>query len=183
MYDYNTLYSQKFVTASQIAKQVKSGWNCWIDIALAQPQSMIQALGEAAKNNLFSNVKVHTMLDTYPMAWFSEDLQENLKGISWFSGEQARKSINAGYGELMPCYYRDMPALIDQYIDIDCFMACVSPMDRHGYFSLGTTCSNSIAAMKKANYIFFRSKQTYAQSLKRSSRTYFRGNFYLRASF
>ena len=154
MHDYNTLYSQKLVTASHIAGQVRSDWNCWIDIALGQPQSIIQALGEAAKKNLFSNVKVHTMLDTYPMAWFSEDMQENLKGVSWFSGGQARKAIKAGYGELVPCYYRDMPALIDQYVDIDCFMACVSPMDRHGYFSLGTTCSNSIAAMKKAKYIF-----------------------------
>ncbi len=41
-----------------------------------------------------------------------------------------------------------------QFIDLDVFYATVSPMDRHGYFSLGTTAAECQALAEQAKHIF-----------------------------
>ncbi len=77
-----------------------------------------------------------------------------MTGISWFSGAQARTAVNGGYGDIMPCYYRDMPELFTRCVGIDAFCAVVSPMDKHGYFSTGINGSNSAAMFRKAKRIY-----------------------------
>ncbi|NCC69534.1 MAG: 4-hydroxybutyrate--acetyl-CoA CoA transferase, partial [Clostridia bacterium] len=55
---------------------------------------------------------------------------------------------------IMPCYYRYIPSLFTDYVDMDAYFAVVSPMDKHGYFSTGGDGSNSFAMMKKAKRIY-----------------------------
>ncbi|MGC8660354.1 MAG: acetyl-CoA hydrolase/transferase family protein [Desulfomonilaceae bacterium] len=42
--------------------------------------------------------------------------------------------------DFMPCYLWQLPRVLLEFINIDVFMITVSPMDKHGYFSLGTSC-------------------------------------------
>jgi acyl-CoA hydrolase len=97
---------------------------------------------------------MHTILDVFPMAFYDKEFSGKLQGVSWFTGSGARTAINGGYGGLMPCYYRDMPSLFTDYVDMDAYCAVVSPMDKHGYFSTGATGSNSFAMIRKAKRIF-----------------------------
>jgi itaconate CoA-transferase len=41
------------------------------------------------------------------------------------------------------CYLWQLPKVFSDFIHLDVFMITVSPMDRHGYFSLGTSCDYS----------------------------------------
>lgn len=151
---YRKLYKQKLATAEALAERVESGNVVCSDITLAQPSGLLNALAQHVKKDGLTGVKQHTVLDVYPYEMYQNaDLLGSLTGISWFSSGGARKAVNGGYGDVMPCYYRDIPSLFEQYVDVDYFFAAVSPMDSHGYFSMSTVGSNSEAMMRKAKHI------------------------------
>ena len=96
---------------------------------------------------------------------FSREASANLTPVSWFSGKGLRQAANEGRGDLMPCYYNDMPRLYDEYQEIDAFYACVSPMDSHGYFSTGVTSSYSEVLLRKAKCIYLEVNENMPRSL------------------
>ena len=148
------MYKKLLTTPEALAERVQSGNVICSDITLGQPAGILNAVAQHVKDAGLKDVKQHTVLDVYPYEMYQNaDLLGSLTGISWFSSGGARKAINGGYGDLMPCYYRDIPGLFEKYIDVDYFVAAVSPMDKHGYFSMSTVGSNSNAMMRKAKHI------------------------------
>ncbi|HVI39532.1 MAG TPA: acetyl-CoA hydrolase/transferase C-terminal domain-containing protein [Anaerovoracaceae bacterium] len=152
--NFSEVYKSKITTSDKIAGQIKSGWNCCTDIALAYPGGIIEAVkAKAAADDKFF-INIYTMLDVYPMNLCSESSEGRLSWISWFSGGNARKAVNEGRADIMPCYYRDIPGLYIDYVDIDAYCAVVSPMDKHGYFSTGCSGSSSFSMIRKARFIY-----------------------------
>ena len=151
MADYKAMYQAKLRTPAQVAEQMESGWVIGSDSAVSQPVGLIEAFAKRAADGAVTDVKIHTMLDANPMPFYVDDsLFGKMTGISWFSSGGARKAINAGYADLIPAYYRDMPKAIRANYSYDAFIISVSPMDSHGYFSLATTSSFSEAMIDKA---------------------------------
>ncbi len=75
-------------------------------------------------------------------------------GSSWFSSAGARKAVNGGWGDFHAAYYRDIPGDIQRLYDHDVVHHRGLPMDKHGYFSMGTVGSLSEASIDKAKRIF-----------------------------
>lgn len=152
--DRATEYAKKKMSPQQIAQQVQSGWVCCADIAAAIPPATMNALGQRAESGEVRDVALHTMLDLVPLASLSAKASQGLTPVSWFSGKGFRAAVNEGRADIMPCYYRDMPSLFRDYLEIDAFFAVVSPMDEHGYFSTGVTASYTPELFRKAKRIY-----------------------------
>ena len=150
----NALYQQKIQSPDALAAQISDGWSCCTDIAAAIPASIVDAIGVRAAAGELRNVTLHTMLDLVPLAGLSPAGDRGLTPVSWFSGGGLRAAVNGGWGDVMPCYYRDMPALFSEYVPVDAFLAAVSPMDEHGWFSTGVSASNSAALLAKAKRVY-----------------------------
>ena len=126
-----------------------------MDAAVAGTPTILAALAERAKRDEVKGVRVQTLLDVYPYAFYADNsLYGKLTGEAWFSGGGARKAVNGGWADTIPNYYRDAPRHIRAGEDYDLFVASVSPMDKHGWFSLGATSSYSLAMIEKAKHIF-----------------------------
>ena len=155
MTNYSELYHSRLTTADELASRVESGWTLGMDAALAQTPAIKSALAERAGRDELSGVKVQTLLDVYPYEFYADSsLSGKLNGVSWFSSGGARKAVNGGYADFIPSYYRDIPGLIRSFYEYDAFCVSVSPMDKHGYFSLATTSSYSQAMLSKAKRVF-----------------------------
>lgn len=155
MADYKAMYQAKLMTAEQVAQQVESGWVLGTDAAVAATPAILQAIADKIRATDTKDVKVHTMLDSYPFAFYADNsLFGKMTGISWFSSAGARKAVNAGYADLIPGYYRDWPGHITRMYEFDAACLAVSPMDSHGYFSLATTGSYSEALLAKSKRVF-----------------------------
>lgn len=154
MKSFKQQYDEKCFEPSQLVGRVQSGWNCCSDIALSAPPAIMNALGERVRNDGLHDIRLHELLSMCTMPSFQEDIARQITGVSWFSGAGERKVINAGLADLMPCYYRDMPALFRNFIEIDALFLTVSPMDKHGYFTTGLTASNSASLVGEAKHIF-----------------------------
>ena len=151
--DVNSLYAQKLCAAEDIAAQVESGWQCFADIAAAAPPAILNALGRRAAAQQLRDVRLNGMLDLEPLAVFAPEA-EGITPVSWFSGGQFRGAVNTGHGDVMPCYYRDVPDLIREVAQPDAVFLRVPPMDRHGCFSAGVTGSYTDALLRKARRVF-----------------------------
>ena len=155
MTDFRTLFEARRSTAEELAGRVESGWLIGMDAAVAGTPTILAALAERAKRDEVKGVRVQTLLDVYPYAFYADNsLYGKLTGEAWFSGGGARKAVNGGWADTIPNYYRDAPRHIRAGEDYDLFVASVSPMDKHGWFSLGATSSYSLAMIEKAKHIF-----------------------------
>lgn len=155
MTDFKKLYESKRMTAQQIAEQVQSGWMLCMDTGLSQGIDIISAIADRAKNGALSDLKIHTMFEVYPLEFYADNaLAGKITGYSWFSGGFARKAVNSGYADFIPSYYRDVPGSIRREYVYDAALIEVSPMDKHGYFSLATDYSFSDAMIEKAKRVF-----------------------------
>lgn len=143
-------YLQKRTAPEGIAGRIGSGWSCCTDIAGAIPSALLDALGQRAAAGELTDLTLHTMLDLGPLEALKAP---GITPVSWFSGGGLRGAVNEGRADLMPCYYRDMPELFRDHVEVDAFLTMVSPMDRHGYFSTGVTGSNSEILLRKAKRI------------------------------
>ena len=152
--DYAAQYREKLRTPAAIAEMVESGWNCCTDIAAAIPPAMMDAIGRRAAQGGFSGVKWNVMLDLFKTPVLTAEAFPALTPVSWFSGAGLRTAINEGRGDCVPCYYRDVPSLIGAEDGVDAVFACVSPMDKHGYFSTGCSASYSEAILRRAKRIY-----------------------------
>ena len=94
------------------------------------------------------------MLDLVPLDVLTPEALANLDLVTWFSGGGMRDAVNHGQADVMPCYYRDMPALFTGHVEVDAFFAAVSPMDEHGWFSTGASASNAAALLAKTRRVY-----------------------------
>ena len=152
--DFNELYMSKRLLPEEIAAQLQSGWSCFTDIAAAIPAGILNALAAGADTEERGSYILHTMLDLTPLDCLGPKATRNVTPVSWFSGGGLRDAINYGRGDIMPCYYRDMPGLFRDYVEVDAFLTTVSPMDKHGWFSTGAAGSNSLDLIRKAKRIY-----------------------------
>jgi len=159
------LYKQKLLTSAQLAELFEPDWKCCSDVAVSVPQMIYKALGVRARNGGIVNVTMNTFLDVVDIDCYDKNLSDKLHGVSWFSGASARKAVNGGYADFMPVSYNDMPRIIREYSDIDVFCVAVSPMDKHGYFSMGCSGSNTFAMMRKSKRIFLEVNSNMPRSL------------------
>ena len=155
MTDYKALYAQKLTSADAVAEQVQSNWLFGMDTGPSQTPAIMAAVANKIKNSDITGVKVQTLLDVYPYEFYADEtLKGKMTGYSWFSSGGARKAVNAGYADILPAYYRDVPRHIRVEYEYDAFCVSVSPMDSHGYFSLANNGSYAEAMMDKAKRIF-----------------------------
>lgn len=151
---FEDLYRQKLGTPDQVAALVQSGTYIQNDIGLTAPPAILAALDRRAQNGEIENCFYTSSLLLYPMTSLQDpETARRLRPISSFSDALARKAVNRGIADVLPNNYSDCGKIIEEYRRLEVFIATVSPMDRHGYFSFG--CSTSIipTMMDKAQMI------------------------------
>ncbi len=155
MTDFRECYAAKRMSVEDLAAEVQNGWTLCTDAALSEPVGFLAALAERAGKGELSNVTIQTLLDVYPLEVYADPaLAGKLLGCSWFSSGGARKAVNEGRADFIPNYYRDIPRHIRANYEYDAVCVSVSPMDKHGYFSLGATASYSPAMIEKAKRVY-----------------------------
>lgn len=148
------LWKQKQMTAEDIAAQIQPGWVCCTDICLGTPYALLQTVGEYLRDHNIQNVTIHTSLDIHPLSCYQQDIAPYFRGVSWFSGGWAKNAANGGFGDILPCHYREMPVFARERPKMDAFFLEVSPMDEDGYFCLGINGSNTAAMMENSSRVF-----------------------------
>lgn len=154
MADIQQLYQEKRVAVEEAAAMLNSNAVCASDIALAHSEAFYNAVAERIRKGELHNITHHSVLDLGGRPFFTPELASEYHAVSWFSGGFGRKAVNRGLCDVMPAYYRDIPRLFREVVKPDVFIAAVSPMDKHGYFSAGCDASITPAFLHTAKEIY-----------------------------
>ncbi|MEA4924348.1 MAG: acetyl-CoA hydrolase/transferase C-terminal domain-containing protein [Syntrophomonadaceae bacterium] len=151
MRDYYEEYHKKLVNADEAVKVVKSG--DWIDypLVLCAANELEKALSK--RKNELRDVKFRSTMSVWPRYCIEAD-QEGLHFCwnSWHFSNADRRNAPKGLAYYIPMRFSEQVAMT-RNIRTDIFMATVSPMDKHGYFSFGAAASASWASIAKARYV------------------------------
>ncbi|XP_073969400.1 succinyl-CoA:acetate/propanoyl-CoA:succinate CoA transferase [Rhodnius prolixus] len=129
-----------WVTAEEAVKCIKSGDSVFLSGAAATPIELANAMAEHGKKNKLKDVMVCHMHTEGPAAYAQPDCEGIFRSNSFFMAANVRKAVAEGRADATPIFLQDIPLLFHKgIIKPDVAIVHVSPPDRHGYCSLGTS--------------------------------------------
>ena len=139
-------------TSAEAVKSIKSADNVFIHSAAAVPRSLVNAMTERhAELRDVSLYQIHTEGEA---PYSNLDYSSSFKIKSFFVGANTREVVQHDSGSYIPMFLSEVPALFRKgIIPIDVALISVSPPDKHGYCSLGTSVDISLAAAQCAKIV------------------------------
>ncbi|MFA7263091.1 MAG: acetyl-CoA hydrolase/transferase C-terminal domain-containing protein [Caulobacter sp.] len=134
------------MTATEAANRIESGSRVCMGMALAEPPAILAAIAARAEADEIDEVRLYYFHST-PHAGATVlryDLMDRIRPHCFFLGPIERALLERGAAEgkrtvaFVPGAFSQAPRLMTAQAPIDAYVATVSPMDRHGFFSLGT---------------------------------------------
>lgn len=87
---------------------------------------------------------------------------EHFRSISLFIGGNVRAAVQAGTADCVPIFLHEIPRLFkEEYVKPDIALIHVSPPDKKGYCSLGTSVDCVRSAVSHSKYIVGKFSNSY----------------------
>jgi acyl-CoA hydrolase len=126
------------VAAERVLEHIGPGADVIVPIANGEPVSVMDAIEQAAPS--LDGVRVHQMHTLHDRRYLHGGTRGHLDHVSYFLSAITRPAFHAGTCDLVPNHFSEVPRLLREHTKASLVVAAASPMDRHGYFSLGTNC-------------------------------------------
>src|ERR1700735_5390561 len=141
-----SLYRSKLTTPADAVGRIASGATLSMGMAMTEPPALLKALADRATTGKVNDLKIYYFESTriagetilryeltdriHPYCMFITAVERAL--IKRGKEDGGRKVIN-----YVPSTFHQAPRFLTEHIGIDTLIMTVSPMDSHGYFSLG----------------------------------------------
>jgi acyl-CoA hydrolase len=133
-----------------VLDHLDDGADVIVPLANGEPVSVLDAMEAGAER--FRGVRVHQMHVLHDRSYIHGTMREHLLHVSYFLSPVTRPAFHAGGCELVPNNFSEVPRLLRETTRCSLVVAAASPMDRHGYFSLGTNCDYAAPFVGKAPF-------------------------------
>ena len=144
-------HPQRGVSAAEAAAVIKSGMHVFVHGAAATPTPLLDAL---VGNADVTDVTLYHLHTAGPAPFVAPEHRARFRSVSLFAGAPVRQAIADGDADFMPVFLSDIPVLFKtRRIPLDVALLQLSPPDRHGYCTLGTSVDAALAAAFSARHI------------------------------
>ena len=142
----------KYVSAAEAVKVVKSGDRVYVQAAAATPSVLTNALASRASELV--NVEICHLHTEGEALYAKPELARSFHVNSFFIGANVRHTLKTGNGSYTPVFLSELPNLFrKRVVVLDVVFIHVSPPDKHGYCSLGTSVEATLAAIEQAKIV------------------------------
>jgi acyl-CoA hydrolase len=142
------------VSAAEAVKVVKSHDRVHLHSVACAPQKLIQALCERGRAREFAHVTIEHLHTEGPAPYIEPEFEGIFHLESFFVGHNVRAATQAGQADYIPVFLSETQRLIREgYLHVNVAMVQVSPPDKHGYVSLGTSVDATLAAVECADTV------------------------------
>jgi len=139
------------VTAEQAATAIASGDRVYVHAVAAAPHVLIDAM--VARANELRNVEVVQLHTEGPAPYAAPEMKDSFRVNALFIGANVRAAVQEGRADYTPCFLSEVPSLFRTVLPIDVALIQVSPPDKHGFCSMGTSVDASRSAAATAKYV------------------------------
>ena len=144
-------WRQSALSAEDVVAKISSGMRVFVHGAAATPLSLLAALAERPG---VEGVKLYHLHLEGPARFADPDQEGRIRSVSLFTGPSLRKPVDEGRADFMPIFLSDIPGLFtSRRVPLDVAMVQVSPPDRHGDCTLGTSVDAARAAVDSARVV------------------------------
>ncbi len=133
---------------AEVVSRITSGMTLFLHGAAATPTPLVVAL--AARTDL-TGVRIYHLHTEGPAPFAEPDKEGSFRSVSLFTGAPLRKAVAEGRADFVPVFLSDIPRLFTSgAIKLDAAILQLSPPDRHGFCTLGTSVDAARAAADHA---------------------------------
>ena len=149
---FNQQYLEKRQSADDAVRLVKNGDTIVVPTGAAETPKLLAALSEQRRE--FFDVKVSQILPIRKHGYFDPETTQHIRHVAYFFGPASRPGGQDGLVDYIPANFSELPTLIRRGLSpSDVVFSMASPMDEHGYFSLGLAADYTMAAIEKARAV------------------------------
>jgi 4-hydroxybutyrate CoA-transferase len=139
------------VAPDEAVASIRSGMRIFVHGAAATPTPLLEAL---ARRTDLAGVTLYHMHTQGPVSFAAPEHRERFMSVSLFVGPNLRVPIEEGRADFIPVFLSDIPSLFSSgKIPLDVALLQLSPPDRHGYCTLGTSVDTALAASHAAHHV------------------------------
>lgn len=140
------------ISAREAVSAIKDNHRVFLQGSAATPIRLIEALMErTGELNDVELVAISTLGDGM---FDHPDFGKSFHINSLFVSANVRQKVNSAHGDYVPVFLSEIPLLFRRgMMPLDVAMLHVSPPDKHGFCSLGTSVDVSLAALQSAKYV------------------------------
>ncbi|MCC7042692.1 MAG: acetyl-CoA hydrolase/transferase family protein [Acidobacteria bacterium] len=144
-------WTTKGVTPDEAVARIRSGMRVFVHGAAATPTTLIEAL---ARRTDLENVTLYHLHTEGPAPFADPAQAGRFRSVSLFTGAPLRKAIAEGRADFVPIFLSDIPWLfLSGKVQLDAALLTLSPPDRHGFCTLGTSVDGARAAADTATLV------------------------------
>ena len=141
-----------FSSADEAVKIVDSGNRVFVQGSAATPSTLLQALFR--RKNELTNVELVSISTIGADIFKPANIGGSFFVNSLFVSQNVRDIVNSEFGEYIPVFLSEIPSLFrNNILPIDVALIHVSPPNKHGYCSLGTSVDIVRAAISNAKHV------------------------------
>jgi acyl-CoA hydrolase len=138
-------------SAADVVRHVKNGSKIFLHGAAATPVTLIDALCDKPALEGVTAYHLHT---EGTARFVAPEQAGRIFSVSLFTGPACRKPVEEGRADFVPIFLSDVPQLFrSRQIDLDVAVVQLSPPDRHGMCTLGTSVDAARAAVDSAKIV------------------------------
>lgn len=142
----------EYTSAAEAIKLIRSDDRVFIHGSAATPLTLLKTLAENSDH--LRNVELIAVSTLGPMELTRPEFKDRFYFNSLFVSENIRECVNSDNGEYVPIFLSEISKLFEKGIlTIDVALIHVSPPDKHGFCSLGTSVDVAKSAIKHARKI------------------------------
>lgn len=139
------------VSAAEAVQAIPNGARIFVHGAAATPTPLLEAL--VARGDL-EGVTLYHLHTSGPAPFAAPDVADRFRSVSFFVGPALRQPIAEGRADFMPIFLSQIPGLFSSgRIALDVALLQLSPPDRHGLCTLGTSVDAARAAADSARIV------------------------------
>lgn len=141
-----------WTSADQAVKLIKSNQRVFLHGSASTPIVLMDALARRASE--LQNVELVNITTIGKSALVDPQYKDAFFFNCLFVSENLRPALREGRGNYVPVFLSEISRLFEKgYLPLDVAMVQVSPPDRHGFCSLGTSVDVARSAVKHARYV------------------------------
>lgn len=161
MSQYLEAYHAKRVSADRAAESVPDEGNLILGMFLAMPPAIMGAIANRVTGGGYTDLKLYYMHSSLAAAetLLRPEMMHVIHPHPLFMSPFDRALATQGRAQgkewvrFVPCLFHQAGRLLTENISPDCFVTRVSPMDKAGYFSLGTNADYGATVVRRAKKV------------------------------
>lgn len=156
-------YKRKLVSVDDVLNLVKSNYEIVVGLAPSEPMDFLDRLHEI--KDRVENVNVLTCLNMKNYEFTKNpEMTGHFTNVGWFYTPLTRKAHPYKTASFLPNHLHLATKQRLDYRKPNIFMTTVSPMDKHGYFSLSLSLTYEREFMEAADIVVFEVNENYPRT-------------------